>query len=164
MSTIDAPSNRNLAEINISISRIPLSDPRMADFMSRLDSVNALADGSPGFVWRLQTASGNATAVRAFGDPEILVNLSVWSSVEALEAFTYRSDHRHLLHRRHEWFEVNPVPSMCMWWLPSSDLPTVEDGEARLTHLRVHGPTSYSFSFGTTFLADGAAIVGMPNP
>lgn len=103
----------HLAQANIARMRAPLDGPLMSGFAARLDPVNALADGSPGFVWRLQTEEGDATAIRAFDDELILFNMSVWISVEALFQYTYHSDHIHLLANRKQWFTPLAGPASC---------------------------------------------------
>jgi hypothetical protein len=125
--------------------------------------VNALADRSPGFVWRLQTEDGDATAVRGFGDDRLIVNMSVWASVESLAEFVYRGAHVEVMRRRREWFErLRTV--MCLWWVPAGHLPSVAEAEERLAHLEVHGPTARAFSFRERFPAPGGAAApsGLP--
>ena len=127
----------------------------MAGFMARLDEINALADRSPGFVWRLQGDSGNNTDYKVDGgDPLFIVNLSVWASLEDLHAFTYRSDHRTVFARRYEWFERRDGPNTVIWWQPAGEIPgTVEalrrlhvlDGQgsdARGVHLQAGVPAA----------------------
>jgi hypothetical protein len=142
-----------LAQINIGRTRAPLEDPSMAEFMAALDPVNALADTSPGFVWRLQDDSGHATYIRAFDDPQMIINLSVWESVEALRAFTYRGDHTAVLTRRKEWFDKLDRPHLALWWTPAGSHPTAAEGLARLDHLHRHGPTEHAFTFTKPFAA-----------
>lgn len=146
----------NLSEFNISLSRVPLDHPQMAQFVGELTRINSLAEASPGFVWRLQTDTGDATAVRAFGDPRVLVNLSVWRSIESLVAFTYHSPHAAIYKRRREWFDANPEASLCLWWLPDGKLPTIREAEERLAYLRTHGASPFSFSLAVAFSADGS--------
>ena len=58
-------ATHHLAQVNIALPVAPLDCPALADFVAALAEVNALADAAPGFVWRLQTEDGNATAVFA---------------------------------------------------------------------------------------------------
>ncbi len=116
-------------------------DPVIDDFRMNLESINALAEASPGFVWRLQDESGNATSIQPFDDELEIINLTVWESIEALADFTYRSGHVEFLRRRREFFEVPAQPILCLWWIPEGTIPTVEEAIARLEHLRAHGPT-----------------------
>jgi hypothetical protein len=124
----------------------------LAEFVALLDPINALADQSPGFVWRLQTEAGNATAIRAFDDERLLVNMSVWLSIEQLAEFVYRSGHVAVMRRRREWFERMRV-YVALWWIPAGTIPTVADAELRLAHLRRHGPTPFAFTFKQRFAA-----------
>ena len=141
----------HLAQLNIGRLRAPMDDPLIDDFRENLDPVNALADASPGFVWRLQDDAGNATGIKPFGDELEIVNLSVWESIDALADFTYRSGHTTLLRRRREFFEAPTQPILCLWWIPEGTIPTVEDAIARLEHLREHGPTATAFTFRHSF-------------
>jgi Domain of unknown function (DUF3291) len=136
----------HLAQVNVARPLEPLDSPRLEDFMAALMPVNAVADASPGFLWRLQTEDGDATAIRAFGDDRMMINMSVWESVEALRAFVHGEDHAAVLRRRREWFERLGEPETALWWVPAGTIPTVADAEERLTHLRDHGPTSYAFT------------------
>lgn len=135
-----------LAQFNIARMRWPLEDPRMEGFTSRLDELNALADHSPGFVWRLEDDEGTATSFRPYDD-RTLINLSVWESPEALKAFTYRSAHREPFRDRREWFEATDAPHLVMWWVEDGYRPTVEDGMERLDRLSDDGPTESAFTF-----------------
>ena len=150
-------SDHHLAQVNVARLIAPIEAPETADFVAALTPVNARADRAAGFVWRLQTEEGNATSVRAYDDPLVIVNLSVWESIEALEAFAYRDEgHRTVLRRRREWFE-RPVEShTALWWLPKGTLPTVEEATARLAQLRAHGPTQRAFTFRDRFSASSA--------
>lgn len=141
----------HLAQVNIGRLLAPIDDPMIADFVARLDAVNALADASPGFVWRLQDESGNATAVPAFDDPQMIINMSVWDSFEALRDYVYRSDHTKVLTRRREWFEKLDRPPFALWWVPAGMLPTVEEAKRRLDILAERGPTQDAFTFRDRF-------------
>ena len=137
--------------------RAPLDDPRMAGFVARLDAVNAVADASPGFVWRLQDDDGDATSFRVFDDPELIVNLSVWASVEALTAYVFAGDHRAVLRRRKEWFVRMERPHLALWWIPAGHEPTLPEAQARLEHLARYGPTPEAFTFRAVFAAPAVA-------
>ena len=139
----------HLAQVNIAVPRAPLDSPVMAEFMAALGPVNALADASPGFIWRLQTPAGNATDLR-LSDERMMVNLSVWRSVEELAAYVYRSDHTAYMRRRRGWFEHVDL-YMALWWVPAGHEPTVAQAEERLEHLRAHGPTPHAFTFRVPF-------------
>ncbi len=140
-------SPHHLAQLNVARARAEMDDPVMAGFVARLDEINALADHSPGFVWRLQTDDGDATAIRVFPDPLMLVNLSVWESVEALREFTYRSAHTGVMRRRAEWFERMDRPHLVLWWVPAGTVPTLDEAKERLELLRAQGPCPEAFTF-----------------
>lgn len=139
----------HVAQVNVAAIRAPIDDPSVAEFVDNLDRINAIADASPGFVWRLQTDEGNATSIHAFPDPMLLVNLSVWESVEELQAFAYRTDHREYVKRRSEWF-TEGTARLALWWVPAGTIPTLEDAKRRLAFLATHGPSPYAFRFGKT--------------
>lgn len=145
-----------LAQLNIAVMKAPLDSPVMADFVDNLDRINALADGAPGFVWRLQDEDGDATALRPFGD-DVLVNMSVWESIDALNAYVYRSDHVGVMRRRKEWFERMKEAYMVLWWIPAGHRPTAQEAAERLALLRQEGPTSNAFSFRNAFPSPDAA-------
>jgi hypothetical protein len=146
-----------LAQINVGRLTAPLESPQLADFVAALDPVNAIADAAPGFVWRLQTEDGNATALRAFEDDAegadggILINMSVWESVEALAAFVYGQPHLAVLRRRREWFEQMTHAYTALWWIPRGRIPTIGEAEDRVKHLRAHGPTPQAFTLRVHF-------------
>ncbi len=146
----------HLAQFNAARALAPMDDPRLADFVARLDEINGLAERSPGFVWRFQDESGNSTAVRPLDDPDMVINLSVWESVEALFDFSYRSTHKELFARRKDWFERGDGPQLVLWWIPASTIPTLDEAKARLEHLAAHGPTPYAFTFKQRFAAPAA--------
>ena len=130
-----------LAQVNIGRMREPLDSPLLADFVAALDPVNAAADAAPGFIWRLQTEDGNATAVHAFEWDQgrsagVLVNMSVWESVEALAAYVYSDSHRQVLRRRRQWFERMAEAYAALWWIPRGHTPTTAEAEERVRHLR----------------------------
>jgi len=150
-----------LAQVNIALPIAPLSTPALAGFVAELEAVNALADAAPGFVWRMQTEDGDATAVRGFGDDRLIVNMSVWTSVEALAAYVYSGHHREVMARRREWFSRVREAFQVMWWIPDGTIPTVTEAEERLERLRRHGPTPHAFTFRSPFPApDGAPDTG----
>src|SRR5437899_5446852 len=137
----------HLAQVNIARMLAPLTDALMAGFVAELDAINALADNSPGFLWRLQTSEGNATDLRPYEDDLILVNLSLWASLSDLLTFVYKSQHRQVLQQRHQWFERFNGSYLALWWVPAGHIPSVKEAKERLAYLRDHGETSYAFSF-----------------
>lgn len=148
-----------LAQLNIGRSVAPIDDPLMDGFVNRLDEINALAEGSPGFVWRLTDALGaNATGVRAYDDPLVIVNLTVWTGIDQLFDFAYRSTHVDLLRARRDWFVPLDGPTLVLWWVRAGVRPTVEQAVARLDHLAAHGPSAHAFTMKTRFEPDWAAL------
>ena len=141
----------HVAQLNLARLRAPLESPGLAAFVAALDPINALAEQSPGYVWRLQTEEGNATSIHVFDDEMIILNMSVWESVEALSEFTYRSDHRHIMARRREFFERPSDLYLVLWWIPAGTVPTPQDGVARLELLRRTGPSPDAFTFKSPF-------------
>jgi GNAT superfamily N-acetyltransferase len=138
---------RHLAQLNIATLRHPLDDPRIADFTDALPMVNGAGEQSAGFVWRLQSDSGDATDIRVFDDPLVIVNLTVWQSLDALKAFAYRGIHRDFFRRRAEWF-VDGSTRTALWWLPAGDLPTTDDAKRRLDFIDAFGGSPYAFEMG----------------
>lgn len=147
-----APSHAgyHLAQANVAYARCDHDDPRLADYMARLDEMNQLADASPGFVWRYLTDSRDP-AQREFADPRVLFNMSVWTSVEALHAYTYRTAHAEVYARRRRWFaDVHAVVgghALAMWWIPAGARPTVAEAQERLALICAEGPGPRAFTF-----------------
>jgi hypothetical protein len=143
-------SDYALAQLNIAIMKEPLESPTMADFVANLDRVNALAENSPGFLWRLQTEEDDATAMHPMGE-DTLVNMSVWSDVESLNQYVYGSMHVEIMRRRKEWFERMREAHVVLWWVRKGDRPTVAEAIARLELLRAKGPTEEAFTLRKAF-------------
>lgn len=144
-----------LAQINVSRLRAPLDSPEVADFRNGIEVMNVLAESSPGFVWR---GKGEGFDSEPGGDP-MLVNVSVWESLEQLAAFAYRTDHRHFVRRGHEWFERPTEAWLALWWVPAGQFPTLADAFERLNHLRRHGPAPHAFTFADRFAAPSLETV-----
>ncbi len=140
-----------LAQLNIGLIRGPIDGAVMADFVASLDRINALAERTPGFVWRLQTEEGNATAIRPYEDEKIAVNMSVWRDVESLNKYVYSSEHVQIMRRRREWFEKMDLAFLVLWWVPRGHRPSVEEAKAKLEILRTKGPTAEAFTFRQAF-------------
>ena len=166
---MDRPAQ--LAQVNVGRLLAPIDSPEIARFVSLLEPINRLADRSPGFVWRLTTPKGDATAIRPFDDDLILVNMSVWDSLESLRAFTYASAHTAVLGQRREWFERMVVSHLALWWVPAGHRPTIAEARDRLELLRRGGPTARAFTFRTPFrpgqlevepIAEPEAALGAP--
>lgn len=145
----------HVAQVNIGRIVARVDDPRMSGFMNALDEINALAERSPGFIWRLQTSEGNATYFRPYPeDDRILLNMSVWAGIEELKHYVYRSAHAAFLKRRHEWFEVFAGTYAALWWVPAGHIPGIDEAKKRIAHLDAHGPTQFAFTFKMAFPAD----------
>ena len=142
----------HLAQLNIGRILAPMDSPTMAGFASRLDEINALADAAPGFVWRMQDSSGNNTAYRPLQEDDwLLINMSVWESVETLKAYTYGAEHASVMRGRRRWFEPHTEMYFVMWWIPAGHIPTVLEAMERLAYLQAHGDTAHAFTFKKTF-------------
>jgi Domain of unknown function (DUF3291) len=150
-----------LAQINIARARGAMDTPVMAEFVNALDEINALAESSPGFVWRFKTDEGHAIGVQSYPDPLIFINLSVWTAPEALKAYVYGTTHAKYFSRRAAWFEKLAGMSFALWWIPAEVRPTVAEAQARLHHRDRHGDTPYAFSFKQTFSA-AAGLGALP--
>jgi hypothetical protein len=137
----------HIAQVNIGRILAELDDPVMAGFVNRLDEINALADASPGFVWRLIVNDGNATYLRPFGDPQMLLNMSVWETAEQLRHFIYKTMHVELLRERHAWFEKLAGVYTALWWVPVGHIPSVDEAKQRLRYLETNGATEFAFTF-----------------
>lgn len=154
--TKSADPRFELAQVNVGRLVAPLDDPRLAAFMVALDPVNAAADAAPGFVWRLQTEEGNATGIEAFswdaGDSAgMIINMSVWTDVESLQAFVATDLHRAVLVRRRQWFQLMTEAWLACWWVPSGHRPSTLEAEERMRNLREHGPTPHAFTLRRSF-------------
>lgn len=142
----------HLAQLNIAWMTAPLESPEMANFVANLERINALAEGSPGYVWRLQDEAGDATAIRPFGD-DVLVNMSVWQDVQSLSDYVYKSAHTEMLKRRREWFARVEQMHQVLWWVPAGHRPSVVEAAERLAYLHEHGATAQAFTFRHAFAA-----------
>lgn len=141
----------HIAQVNIARAKVPLSDSSLNDFFPYLAPINALAEASPGFVWRFQTESGDATGMRAYDDDQIIINFTVWESVESLKEFVYKHGHASVMRKRNRWFEKMEQSNMAMWWVPVGHIPTWAEAQARLDALRQQGETAFAFTFRTLF-------------
>jgi hypothetical protein len=148
----------HLAQLNIARLRADRDDPIVADFFAPIDDINAIADVSPGFVWRLQEESGNATAIRPWDDDRLIVNMSVWTSIDALEAYVYRSAHVGVMRRRREWFDRLEQRYLALWWVPEGHIPDIDEAKTRLEHIEQHGPTPVAFTFKHVYDVPGEPI------
>jgi hypothetical protein len=143
----------HLAQCNIVKLKAPLDSPIVAGFVAALEPINALADSAPGFVWRLKTDDGDATSIRVFADDQILLNMSVWESMEALSNYVYRSGHKDVLRQRRQWADRFEGVQAAMWWIRAGTVPEPSEAVARMDHLSRVGPSAYAFTFRTIFAA-----------
>ncbi len=135
----------HLAQINIARMLAPIDDPLMSDFVAQLPPINALAEESPGFIWRLQSEGGDATSIKVYEDDMIIINLTVWESLEALRQYVYKSAHSGVMRDRRRWFEKFDGPYYALWWIPAGHRPDPQEGKERLEHLREHGDSPHAF-------------------
>ncbi len=149
----------HLAQINIGRLVAPIDDPQIAGFVAQLDTINQLAESSPGFIWRMQSEQGNATDIPYNHDPFMISNMSVWESVASLQAFTYKSQHIQVFRDRRKWFQKMDLPHYCLWWVPQGHLPTLSEGKLRLEYYQRHGSTSEAFWFNEPFPAPVGDLV-----
>ncbi len=146
------PTNFYVAQINIGrITGTTIEDPVMADFVAQLDTINELAEKSEGFVWRLKSADNNATSFNPYNDQQIIINFSVWETIEHLDQFVYKSAHTIVMKDRKKWFEKFGQPYMALWYVPAGYTPTIEEAAERLDHLQKNGPSEYAFDFRNPF-------------
>ncbi|BDC50676.1 hypothetical protein F183_A29920 [Bryobacterales bacterium F-183] len=143
--------SHHLAQINIGRLLAPVDHPSIAEFTNNLDEINALAEGSKGFVWRLKSDAGNATDIAYNDDPLTIVNMSVWESIEDLHAYVYQTRHIEFFKKRANWFEKSAEATYALWWVPAGHVPTVTEGRERLEHYRQHGATEHAFWFSQRF-------------
>lgn len=144
---------QQIAQLNVARMKFEFDDPKMKEFIDRLDDINALADHAPGFVWRLQTDEGDATAIDFFG-ADTLVNMSVWEDLASLHSYVYRSAHNEVMAQRKLWFDRVEAAYSVLWWVPAGHIPTIEEAAERLDLLREQGPGARAFTFKQSFPAD----------
>ncbi|MBX2805064.1 MAG: DUF3291 domain-containing protein [Hyphomicrobiales bacterium] len=138
---------KHLAQINIGRLLYPEGDERVAGFFANIDRINAAAERMPGFVWRLKDERGDATSIDPYGDPMIVVNMSVWQDVESLERFVWQTVHANIYRRKAGWFEAMSKPHFAMWWIEAGAMPTAQEGVERLDHLQQNGASEFAFGW-----------------
>jgi hypothetical protein len=141
------PAGAHLAQLNVNYIRYPTNDPRMAEFMGALDAVNALAERSAGFVWRLKGDNNNATGILVSADPTFLINMSVWETPEQLQHFVWNTVHKRIYQKKGNWFTPMRTPHFVMWWIAAGHIPTPAEALERLDHLTHHGPSEHAFGW-----------------
>lgn len=145
-------STHQIAQINIAkMKGVNINDPIMKEFVDNLDGVNAIAESSPGFVWRLKDEGNNATSLNPYDDEQIIINVSVWESIEDLENFMYKTFHADFLKRRREWFQRFGKVYTAMWWIPAGQFPTIQEAVGKLDDLEKVGASEEAFDFKTKF-------------
>src|SRR5205085_11097296 len=144
----------HLAQVNIPRMRDPLDSAMMEGFVARIEEINALADTSPGFVWRLQTDEGNATYLRPYDDDRLIFNFSLWETIDALRHYVYKTAHAELLRQRREWFEQFKGSYLALWWVPAGHIPGIDEAKKRLAHIEEHGPSQFAFTLKESFQPD----------
>ena len=150
----------HLAQVNIGRLAAPADDPQVAGFFEQLDSINALAEASPGFVWRLKGEGNSATDLQPTPDPRVILNMSVWADAESLFDYVYRSAHTPVMAQRRTWFERFDGAYQVLWWIPAGTIPTIHDALARLWLLDRYGPSDRAFTFKLRYPAPDS--VGVP--
>jgi hypothetical protein len=151
----------HLAQLNIGKILAPMDSPVMSEFADNLDRINALAESSEGFIWRLKDDSNDATSIKAYDDELIIVNLTVWTSIDTLFKFVYQSHHMEIFKKRQLWFEKMKDMHMVLWYVPAGHVPTVEEAVAKLDHLRKHGDTPSAFSFKKDLLLPKQTLIAV---
>jgi len=144
----------HLAQLNIAFAKAAMDDPVMQDFVAQLDEVNAEAEQSPGFIWRLQTDEGNATDIRVLNNDEVIINLSVWQSIESLKNFLYSGQHLKVLQNKAAWFEKMSSAHLVLWWVPEGHTPNIDEALMKLSFINEYGPTAEAFTFAKPFEAN----------
>ncbi len=141
----------HLAQVNVALARAEMTSEIMSGFVSRLDEINRLAESAEGFIWRLIGDGSDATSIRAFDDPMLLVNMSVWRDLESLKTYAYKTAHVELIRDRDAWFHKLPEAHQALWWVPAGHVPTVHEAKAKLEHIRTRGPSPEAFTFARSF-------------
>jgi hypothetical protein len=140
-------ATRHLAQLNVGRMVARQGDPRVEEFFANLDRINAIAERMPGFVWRLKDESGNATNLRPFDDPNLLLNMSVWEDIESLEKFVFQTAHTAIYRKKANWFEPMQAPHFVMWWIDAGHIPTPAEAKERLDHLAANGASEFAFDW-----------------
>lgn len=122
----------------------------MTDFVLASPKVNALADCSPGFVWRYESDETESFNINPFGKDLMYANLSVWEDLASLKHFVYETWHAEVAENQKKWFHPLKV-NYVLWWIKANSLPTLEEGVERSQYLEKHGPSPYAFNFKTHF-------------
>lgn len=151
----------HIAQVNIGRVRAPLDHEVMQEFVARLGEINALADAAPGFVWRLKSEEGPSSYLQPYEDERLLLNMSVWESVDALKHYVYKTAHAEVLRNRQQWFEKFEGVFQALWWVPAGHVPSIDEAKKRLAHLEAHGPSQFAFTFRTLMPPDESFLQGL---
>jgi hypothetical protein len=148
----------HLAQVNIGKILAPMDSPQMSEFKNNLDPINALAEASEGFIWRLKDENNNATSIKVFEDDFMIINMSVWKDIDSLYKYVYESAHMEYLKNRKAWFERLTEKYMALWWIPEGHIPTTSEAIERINHIRQHGDTAFAFGFKKRFTFEEAFL------
>lgn len=151
----------HLAQLNIAEGNFPMTDPVMDSFTGRIDAINAMADRSPGFIWRLTDEDDDidgALSLRLPGDESTLVNMSVWNNIESLFQFVYKTAHAKVMTTNQDNFKNLVKNHMVSWWVPEGHIPPLSEAKAKLDQLRAHGPSPEAFTFRMPFSESGVPL------
>lgn len=163
MSDANSTYGCQLAQFNVAKFLTSKEDPSVADFVNNLDRINALAEQSEGFIWRLKDdGSDDELAANPYGENTV-ANMSVWRDVESLFAFTYQSAHAQIMARRKEWFHMPNENHFVLWWVPVGHQPSLEEAIDRMEALRADGPSPLAFHFKQAFDPLGGPVIANPN-
>ncbi|WP_226664729.1 DUF3291 domain-containing protein [Microbulbifer aggregans] len=149
----------HLAQVNIAYGIETLDHPVMAGFVAELDRLNALADISEGFIWRLQSDEGDATAFKLYDDEKIILNMSVWESIETLKSYVYSGEHLEILKQKKQWFEKTKSAHLVLWWVPAGEIPSIEDVKSKLSLIQKLGPSEQAFNFARAYPAPDSICI-----
>jgi len=147
----------HLAQLNVARLAHDLEHPDLQPFVTALDAVNADADAAPGFVWRWDEDEPSMARIRLFGR-DMIVNLSVWTGLDVLEAYVYGDVHLAVLRQRRSFFTRMSTPNLVLWWVPEGHLPSLPEARERLDRLGAEGPTPSAFTMRQAFDADGRPL------
>ena len=143
--------NFHLAQLNIAAAKADSESDIMRGFFDRIDEIHDLAENAPGFIWRYDDDEGVDIAERVFGDPLLLINLTLWQDIASLREFVYKSIHKELIQGRKDWFHKMPEMHQVMWWVPAGQIPKIQQAKDKLDLIRKQGPSAAAFSFAKPF-------------
>jgi hypothetical protein len=143
----------HIAQLNIARFRLPQEHPDNSGFVNNLDRINQIAEQQDGFIWRFKGEGNHALDVKAFDNPNIATNMSLWANLESLSAFAYRNqEHKDIMRKRSDWFDKIDF-HLVLWWVRAGYIPSLDEAKARLQLLQNIGATEQAFTFKISFLA-----------